>query len=92
MFGFIKSWLLRRALKKAGRQLEIQFSEGGSMASYRTTIFGVLCILGAVIAAGKALLDGDPSTVADWGAVWAGVLAGIGLIKARDQKAHEKGE
>jgi len=91
-FGFIKSWLLKRAFQKAGRQLEIQFSEGGTMVSWRTTVFGVLVILGALVAVGKAFLDGDPATVPDWGAVWVAILAGIGLIKARDQKSHEEGQ
>ena len=91
-FGFIKSWLLKRAFQKAGRQLEIQFSEGGTMVSWRTTVFGVLVILGALVAVGVAFLDGDPSTVPDWGAVWVAVLAGVGLIKARDQQSHVEGK
>ena len=32
----------------------------------------------------KAMFDNDPSTVPEWGAVVAAIIAGIGLIAARD--------
>jgi hypothetical protein len=54
------------------------------MSSSKTTILGVLTILGALAAAGKAFLDGDPATVPDWAAVVTAITAGIGLIVARD--------
>ena len=59
------------------------------MSSWRTTVLGVLAVLGAVFAAAKALLDGDPITNPDWAVLWAAIMAGIGLIKARDQQQHE---
>jgi hypothetical protein len=31
-----------------------------------------------------AMFDADPLTVPDWGAVVAAIIAGIGLISARD--------
>jgi len=60
------------------------------MSSWRTTATGVLMILGAVVAIGKPLLDNDPVTLPNWEAAYAAIIAGIGLILARDQKQHEK--
>lgn len=54
------------------------------MASWRTTTTGILAIVAAVATVLKAELDGDPATVADWGTAMAAVLAGIGLLVARD--------
>jgi hypothetical protein len=56
------------------------------MTSWKTTAAGVGAILIAVGAAVSSQFDNDPATVADWGAVVAAVLAGIGLIFARDNK------
>jgi len=56
------------------------------MASWRTTGLGICTIVAAVAAAGKAFLDGDPSTNPDWGTTIAAITAGIGLIFARDNK------
>lgn len=51
----------------------------------KTTILGVLTIIGGVIGAGIAFLSGklDSSAIA---AASAAVTAGIGLIHASDQK------
>jgi hypothetical protein len=54
------------------------------MKSWKTTVAGVGAILIAVGAALSATFDTDPATVADWGAVVAATIAGIGLIFARD--------
>lgn len=54
------------------------------MKSWKTTGAGIGAILVAVGSALTAMFDGDPATVADWGAVVAAVIAGIGLIAARD--------
>lgn len=54
------------------------------MTSAKTTILGVLTILSALAAAGKAFLDSDPATVPDWGSLVTAITAGIGLIAARD--------
>lgn len=54
------------------------------MNSWKTTTCGVLAIVIAVASALKAMWDGDPATVADWGVVGASVLAGIGLFASRD--------
>jgi hypothetical protein len=57
-----------------------RFTEG----SWRTTVAGVAAIVVAVGTAVGALFDADPVTVPDWGAVAAAVMAGLGLIAARD--------
>jgi hypothetical protein len=54
------------------------------MKSWKTTVAGIGAILVAVGSALSAMFDADPSTVADWGAVVAAIIAGVGLIAARD--------
>jgi hypothetical protein len=57
------------------------------MSSPKTTLAGVGAILVAVGAAMSAMFDSDPVTVPQWDVVIAAVLAGIGLIFAKDAKA-----
>lgn len=52
--------------------------------NWKTTTAGIAAILVAVGAALKALTDNDPSTVPDIGACVAAVMAGVGLILAKD--------
>jgi hypothetical protein len=52
--------------------------------SWKTTAAGVGAILVAIGGALAATFDTDPATVADWGAVVAAFMAGIGLLFARD--------
>ena len=40
--------------------------------------------MAGIATAVAAMLDDDPSTVADWGGVVGLVLAGVGLFAARD--------
>jgi hypothetical protein len=54
------------------------------MSSWKTTACGILAIVIAVASALKAMWDGDPATVADWSTVGTSVMAGIGLLMARD--------
>lgn len=54
------------------------------MKSWKTTAAGIGAILVAVGSALTATFDADPATVADWGAVIAAIIAGAGLIMARD--------
>ena len=54
------------------------------MKSWKTTVAGICAILAAVAGALAAELDGDPATTANWTAVIAAVVAGLGLIAARD--------
>ena len=52
--------------------------------SWKTSAAGIGAILVAVGSALSSMFDNDPATVADWGAVVAAVIAGIGLLAARD--------
>lgn len=52
--------------------------------SWKTTLLGICTILAALAGAGKAILDGDPSTNADPATIIAAITAGVGLIAARD--------
>jgi uncharacterized membrane protein YhiD involved in acid resistance len=61
-------------------------------ASWRTSAAGVGAILVAIGSAVTALTDNDPLTIPDWGAVVAAVIAGIGLIFARDAKVSSQQE
>jgi len=54
--------------------------------SWRTTVTGVLSIVAALATVLMAELDGDPTTMADWGTAAAAVIAGIGLLAARDNQ------
>ena len=52
----------------------------------KTTALGVLAILGALVNVAVALLDGNPTTNPDWPATYTAIIAGIGLIAAKDAK------
>ena len=54
------------------------------MKSWKTTTLGILTLVGAAVAAAKALLDNDPTTVPNWEAVITAATAGFGLLFARD--------
>ena len=58
------------------------------MRDRNTTVLGVAAILTAVGSLLTAMFDADPSTVADWGATAAAVIAGIGLIFAKDAEKN----
>ena len=51
------------------------------MKSWRTTTAGIAAIVTALASAAAAVANGSP---VDWGAAIAAVLAGVGLITARD--------
>jgi hypothetical protein len=53
------------------------------MKSWKTTTTGILAILASAIGATQVLIAGGTP---DWTAVIAAVIAGIGLIAARDNK------
>lgn len=58
--------------------------------SWKTTGAGISAVLIAVGSALSALTDNDPATVVDWGALSAALIAGIGLIFARDNDKSSK--
>ncbi len=61
-------------------------------ASWRTSAAGIGAILVAIGSAVTAITDNDPLTIPDWGAVVAAVIAGVGLIFARDAKVSSQQE
>jgi hypothetical protein len=56
------------------------------MNNRNTTIAGIGSILVAVGALLTALFDGDPATLPDYATAVAAILAGVGLIMAKDAK------
>jgi hypothetical protein len=57
--------------------------------NWKTTAAGIAAILVAVGAAVKAATDNDPTTTPDIGACVAAIMAGIGLILAKDAAKAE---
>lgn len=58
--------------------------------SWRTTGAGIGMILTAIGAAIAALTDNDPATHVNIGATISAVVAGVGLIMARDNKVSSE--
>jgi len=56
------------------------------MNNRNTTIAGIGSILVAVGALLTALFDGNPATLPDYATAVAAILAGVGLIMAKDAK------
>jgi hypothetical protein len=56
------------------------------MKSWKTTTTGVAAILAAICGAVPLLIDNDPATNPEWTSLIAAVMAGIGLLAARDNK------
>jgi hypothetical protein len=54
------------------------------MRSWKTTALGICAIVSALAAAGKLILDGDPSTNPDYGTLIPLILAGVANIFAKD--------
>ena len=55
--------------------------------NWKTTTAAVLVMVAAVAAGVASALDGDPATFADWGAIGAALVAGFGLLFAKDADA-----
>lgn len=54
------------------------------MTKSKTTAMGILAIIAAIVGAISATIDGNEATIPDWTSVAAALVAGIGLIFARD--------
>ena len=54
------------------------------MGSKKTTIAGIAAIIAAVAMAVKAYYDGDAETVVNLEATVTAILAGVGLLTAKD--------
>jgi hypothetical protein len=59
------------------------------MNNRNTTVAGIGSILVAVGAVLTALFDGDPLTLPDYATAVAAILAGVGLILAKDAKGKD---
>lgn len=59
------------------------------MKSWKTTTAGIAAIVAVIAAAVAAEFDGDATTIADWGLVVGSLIAGIGLLFARDNKTSD---
>lgn len=58
--------------------------------SWKTSAAGIGAVLVAAGSALTAMFDADPTTVPDWGAVVAALIAGIGLLFARDNNVSSE--
>ena len=58
--------------------------------SWKTTAAGVGAILTALGAILTAYFDGDPATTPDYAALVAAMIAGIGLLAARDNNVSSE--
>jgi hypothetical protein len=56
------------------------------MTNRNTTVAGIGSILVAVGALLTAIFDGNPETLPDYATAVAAILAGVGLIMAKDAK------
>ena len=56
------------------------------MNNRNTTVAGIGAILVAIGGVLTAMFDGDPATSADFASAVAAVIAGVGLILAKDAK------
>jgi hypothetical protein len=54
--------------------------------SWRTTSLGIIAIVTAVAGFVRAVIDGDPATEPDIAALTAAIVAGAGLLFAKDAK------
>jgi len=68
-------WLFNRFVRKGAAQMD---------RNLNTTLWGVGAILVAVGNALVALFDGNPASGFDIGPTLAAILAGVGLINAKD--------
>lgn len=58
--------------------------------SWKTTACGIGAILTALGSILTAYFDGDPTTVPDYAALVAALIAGIGLLAARDNNVSSE--
>lgn len=60
------------------------------MNNRNTTVAGIGAILVALGGVLTAMFDGDAATVPDWTSAVAAIIAGVGLIVARDAKVAKE--
>ena len=59
-------------------------------SSWRTTFAGVAAAGIALLAVAQAYFDNDPATVPQWEIAIGAIIAGVGLIFARDNKVSSE--
>ena len=59
------------------------------MKNRNTTVAGIGAILVAIGSMLTAIFDGDPATLPDYATAVAAVMAGVGLIFAKDAKKDD---
>ena len=62
------------------------------MKSWKTTAAGIAGFLAVLAPNVQSVLDNDPATVANWGAVIAALTVAIGLFFARDKDVSSEQE
>lgn len=60
------------------------------MKSWKTTVTGIAAVLTAIGSALTALFDNDPNTTLDVAVTASAIMAGIGLIFARDNNVSSE--
>lgn len=63
---------------------------GNILPSWRTTLAGLAAAGIAILSVVSAHFDNDPATVPAWDIALGAVIAGIGLIFARDNKVSSE--
>ena len=81
--GLDRDTLRRKLVARILYRKIVEYMEGKNMGkkSWKTTLAGVSSILAALAGLAKGVSDGDYSII---GASISGIVAGIGLIMARD--------
>lgn len=86
MIGSLKRKLLYWWIEKEAKKMLEKTPK-----SWRTTLAGVGALLVVIGDAVRAVFDGDPATNVNWAVTVPAIITGLGLLFARDQKAHEEG-
>lgn len=62
------------------------------MKSWRTTTAGVLGVLGLILPAVAAAIDGNPQTDPNWAVVIPSAISALGLVFARDARVSSEAQ
>ena len=93
----LKEWILQGALQGPGIRRKLvmwkiqkEVNKMNLKGSWRTTGAGIAMILTALGTAVAALTDNDPATQVNIGATISAIVAGVGLLMARDNKVSSE--
>lgn len=65
-------------------------SATGLSGSWKTSMAGIVAIVTAILNVVNLLMDGNPATNPDWTLTISAIMAGIGLVFARDNGVTSK--